>query len=277
MDIAASADNLAPGPNGIWVSRSRKEISYPEEGNLNCLALEADSFWFDHRSRCIQAVMRLFPPPGMLFDVGGGNGYVAMGLQQVGIPVALVEPGWQGVMNAQRRGVQTLICSTLEDAGFHAGALPAVGMFDVLEHIQAGRDFLRSVHSLLTPGGRLYLTVPAYRVLWSADDDYAGHYQRYTVTGLRNLLRACGFEVEFASYIFLLLPLPIFLLRAIPSRLGLRKQEAWESYQQEHRQQASLAGALLSRILGWELTRLRDGKALPVGGSCLVVARKPQH
>ncbi len=274
IDLSTCAANLECGADGIWVSRSRSQISYPEEGNLNCLALEADSFWFAHRSRCIVSLMRSSPPPGTLFDVGGGNGYVAASLQQAGFRVALLEPGRQGVLNARKRGVDMLICSTLEDAGFHPGALPAAGLFDVLEHIQADEAFLRSIHSLLQPGGRLYLTVPAYPGLWSADDDYAGHFRRYTLQSLKKTLHASGFEVLFASYFFFMLPLPIFLMRTIPSRLGLRKQEAWDSYQQEHKQQTGLAGRVLARLFDGESKRLAQSKRIPFGGSILAAAQK---
>lgn len=274
IDISSIADHLECDQEGIWVSRAQDAISYPDEGNLNCLALEADSFWFAHRSRCIEAVMERWRPPGPVFDIGGGNGYVAMGLQDAGIPVALVEPGRQGVRSARERGVRTLIQASLESAGFHAGSLPAVGLFDVLEHIQDDAGFLSSLYSLMQPGGRVYLSVPAYPALWSADDDYAGHYRRYTVRGLRHAMRGAGFDVEYAGGMFFFLPLPIFLLRAIPSRLGLRKQKEWDRYHVEHRRQAGFAGRLLDQILGAELSLIRDGKSIPVGGSCLVVARK---
>lgn len=272
-DLREIAANLQPGADGIWAAPSG-EISYPEEGNQNCLALEADSFWFVHRNRCIQAVMRRFPPPGMVFDVGGGNGYVAMGLQQAGFPVALVEPGRQGVQNARRRGVNTLVCSRFEDAGFRPGAVPAVGLFDVLEHIADDDALLSTVRDLLVPEGRVYLTVPAFHALWSADDDYAGHHRRYSLRGLRRLLEQAGLRVEYASYFFFMLPVPIFLLRVLPTRLGLRKQEAWETYQQEHQSRSGPVGKVLDGLLGWELARLSKGKTLPVGGSCLVAARR---
>lgn len=275
VDVGAIAANLEPGPDGIWMARSRQAISYPQEGNDHCLALEADSFWFVHRSRCIQALVQRFPPPGTLFDIGGGNGYVAADLQRAGIPVALVEPGWQGVQNARRRGVETLVCATLEDAGFLPGCLPAVGLFDVLEHIQDDAAFLRALFDLLAPGGRVYLTVPAFQALWSADDDYAGHYRRYRLPGLRRALQQAGFRMLFSSYFFALLPLPIFLVRALPSRLGLRRQEAWDRYEQEHHHQPGLAGRALDSLLGLELGWLRQGRAIPLGGSCLVAAEKP--
>jgi SAM-dependent methyltransferase len=275
INLHEMAANLEPGVDGIWVARARKEeISYPDEGNSNCLALESDSFWFRHRNRCIQALLRKYPPPGVVFDVGGGNGYVAHGLQQAGVAVALVEPGRQGIENARRRGVETLVCSTLEEAGFRPGSVPAVGLFDVLEHIAADGEYLKMVQSLLVPGGRLYLTLPAFQALWSADDDYAGHHRRYAVPGLKKIVEQAGLQVEFASYFFFLLPLPIFLARVVPTRLGLRKQEAWDSYQQEHQSRTGLAGRLLDGLLGWELRRLRSGKSMPVGGSCLLVARR---
>ncbi len=274
IDIAALAGNLEPGPGGVWRSRTSTAISYPEDGNLNCLALETDSFWFEHRSRCIESVMRRFPPAGPVFDIGGGNGYVALGLQQAGFQVALVEPGPQGVENAFRRGVAHAIQSTLEDAGFHDDALPAVGAFDVLEHIEDDEDFLRKVFRCLAPGGRLFLTVPAFPCLWSADDDYAGHYRRYTRQSLARVLQKAGFRVEYSTYIFSLLPAPIFLFRALPSRLGRRRQQDWQAYNQEHARRGGLVGWLLKRWFRLELALVGSGKALPFGGSCLVSAIK---
>lgn len=273
-DLAEVATNLVQGSDGVWMARSQSSISYPEEGNLNCLALEADSFWFKHRNRCIQSLVQRFPTPGDLFDVGGGNGYVAMGLQRAGIPVILVEPGRLGVQNARLRGVKRLVCSTLEDAGFLPNSLPGVGAFDVLEHIQEDENFLASVYQRLAPGGYLYLTVPAFGALWSADDDYAGHYRRYTLGGLRARLERAGYRVVFSTYIFSMLPLPIWLGRTLPSRLGLRKQEEWARYQSEHSNQPGLVGKAMDWLLGLELAALRRGRSIAVGGSCLVAAHK---
>jgi 2-polyprenyl-3-methyl-5-hydroxy-6-metoxy-1,4-benzoquinol methylase len=274
LDLPAIAGNLQRREDGVWASRTRADISYPEEGNLNCLSLEADSFWFAHRSRCIEAVMRLWQPPGTLLDIGGGNGYVAAGLQRAGFSVAMLEPGELGVQTALRRGVQTLVCSTLEDAHFAPGTLPAAGLFDVLEHIENDREFLIYLHSLLRTGGRVYLTVPAYPLLWSADDDYAGHHRRYTHKSLAGVLRSAGFTVEYITGMFFMLPAPIFLLRAVPSRLGLRKQQAWDRYQAEHRSRGGAAGGLLDWLLERELAFVKQGRSFPFGASCLAVARR---
>lgn len=275
LDLTLLAEHLALGPDGIWVSHAHSAISYPEEGNLNCLALEEGSFWFEHRNRCIQALVRRFTPPGAVFDIGGGNGYVALGLQRAGLDVVLVEPGREGVQNARRRGVTNLVWSTLEDAGFRPACLPAASAFDVIEHIEDDEGFLRQIYHHLVPGGRLYLTVPAFQALWSADDDYAGHYRRYTRRSLERVLRAAGFAIDYAGYIFSLLPAPILLFRGLPSRLGWRRQDDWQAYNQEHARRGGTAGLLLNQLFTWELAQVQAGRALPLGGSCLVAARRP--
>jgi len=274
INLAAIASQLELGPDGVWVSRRQAGVSYPSEGNANCLGLEEDSFWFEHRNYCIQALMERYPPPGLVFDIGGGNGYVAEGLMRAGLPVALVEPGWQGIANARRRGLDMLVCSTLEDAGFYPETFPAVGLFDVLEHIQDDQAFLEEIYPLLIPGGRVYLTVPAFQLLWSVDDGYAGHYRRYSAGDIQRRLARAGLKVEFASYIFSILPLPVFLMRALPSRLGWQKGDDWDRYQQEHTRRAGLAGWFLQGWLDCELSALRKGWKMIMGGSCLVVARK---
>jgi len=193
VDIASAATNLQLRENGVWHSRSRSLISYPEDGNTLCFGIEEDSFWFRHRNNCVVEAMRLFPPMGAVFDVGGGNGYVSMGIQNAGFDVVVVEPGYEGIRNAQSRGLSNLVCSTLEDAGFKPHSLPAVGLFDVLEHVENDMGFLETIQSLLVPKGRLYVHVPAYGILWSAEDENAGHFRRYTLGDLAAKLSSVGF------------------------------------------------------------------------------------
>ena len=148
----------------------------------------------------------------MFFDIGGGNGYVAKGLIEAGIACALIEPGIDGAVAARARGIDPVICARLEDAELPPASIAAAGMFDVLEHIEDEAAALRRVHGLLRPGGRLFLTVPAYQFLFSVDDRIAGHFRRYTIASLTGALLESGFRVELASYMFA--PLPPLVFRA---------------------------------------------------------------
>ena len=178
IDIASISQNLSLNSNDIWVASNQRDISYPEDGNQACFTLEDSSYWFRHRNDVIAQLVKTFSPQEAIFDIGGGNGCVSYALQSNGLEVVLVEPGQVGVRNAKQRGVRTVIQSTLEDAGFAPQSLPAVGIFDVLEHIELDCDFLQMLYRYLKPDGRLYITVPAFHCLWSFEDVHAGHYRR---------------------------------------------------------------------------------------------------
>jgi SAM-dependent methyltransferase len=186
----------------IWVAKTKSDIFFPSEGYKQCLEIEENSFWFNHRNNCIVNVVQSFPPYGPILDIGGGNGFVSLGLIKNGIDTYLVEPGLEGILNAKKRNLKKLICSSFEDAEFNKNSLPAVGLFDVLEHIEDDISFLFKLGESLIADGRLYLTVPAYNFLWSDEDNYAGHFRRYTLKGIVSKLNSAGFVVEYSTYIF---------------------------------------------------------------------------
>ena len=274
MNFERLAPNLKLSPDGTWISDKVSSVSYPEGGNEFCFGVEEASFWFRHRNACIAAAVERWPPGGAFLDIGGGNGYVARGLQALGIDVALIEPGPVGARNAVKRGVRQVVCAALEDVDFQPGAVPAAGLFDVVEHIQDDTGFLRGVHRLLAPGGRLYLTAPAYQWLWSPEDDLAGHYRRYTLGGLCRVAERAGFQVEFPTCFFTFLPLPILLVRVLPYRIGAVRRGAHA--RSDHKKLDGPGGRVLQQVMRWEAGRIRKGRACSFGGSCLVVARKPE-
>ena len=276
IDIVGIAPSLVRDDEGIWCAPARVAVSYPDDGHAECFAVEERSFWFQHRNRCIAALVGRFPPPGggPVFDIGGGNGFVARGLADAGFGVVLVEPGREGARNARRRGLEQVICATSHAAGFAPASLPAIGLFDVIEHIEDDQSFVCDMSALLQRQGRLYATVPAHRWLWSEEDDLAGHHHRYSLNRFCQLLQRAGLEVEFASYYFSLLPLPIAMMRALPYRLGWRKRgKAADRGQREHATGGGVASRALTALLDREGRRLGAGKPMAYGASCLVVAR----
>jgi SAM-dependent methyltransferase len=277
VDVLSISDGLIRGEDGIWYSSETESISYPSDGNNTSFDLEDGSFWFRHRNTCIQTIVSTFPPldNGAIFDVGGGNGFVSQRLTQSGFDVVLVEPGQAGAVNARSRGLEHVICASIDTAGLHSGSLPAVGLFDVIEHIENDVAFLESVHRLLNHGGRLYATVPAFSALWSREDELAGHYRRYTLSEINEVMRAAGFTVEFSTYIFRFLPLPAFLLRAVPYRLGISaKDDTARKVSKAHVVRRGKLASFLDYLLQGELECLQNKRPIGFGGSCLIVATR---
>ncbi len=256
----------------------KKEISYPNEANDLCFEVEDRSFWFCHRNDCILELLKQFPPGGIVYDIGGGNGFVAKALEDKGFQTVLVEPGQSGIDNARKRGLKNMIYARLEDLDPQFHSLPAVGLFDVLEHIENPAEFLKILSSVMIPGGMLYITVPDFGFLWSHEDVFARHFRRYSLKNIKRVLIENGFTIEYAAYFFLLLPVFIFLLRVIPYRVGFRKRELHTVKKKINRdhaqiQEAGILGKWVHKIFRWELKRIRRKKNIPFGSSCLLAAR----
>jgi 2-polyprenyl-3-methyl-5-hydroxy-6-metoxy-1,4-benzoquinol methylase len=272
MDIKTTASNLLQTEDGLWISKNHSPVSYPQEGMDFTYQLEEQSYWFQHRNKCIIALIEHFRPQGALFDIGGGNGFVSQAVRRIGIETVLVEPDPTGSRHALERGLKPVINATLDDAGFTSGSMDAVGLFDVLEHIEDDGAFLQQIHELVKPGGRLFITVPAYLFLWSIDDVSAGHFRRYSLKDLCQGLKQAGFQIDFATYIFMLLPLPIIFFRTLPSRLGWRKKIQLENADIKNEYVSS--SSLVETLLGLELPWLKRLISIPIGGSCLVAASR---
>ncbi|MBL4711664.1 MAG: class I SAM-dependent methyltransferase [Gammaproteobacteria bacterium] len=276
IDIQEISTGLQLGNNGIWYSKDIESISYPSESNDTCFIIEENSFWFKHRNNCITSVAKSYPPEnnGTIFDIGGGNGFVSLGLAKSGFDVVLVEPGAAGATNAKQRGLSNVICATTNTAKFKPQSLPAVGLFDVIEHIEDDVNFLKSVRAIMKTNARLYVTVPSYRFLWSAEDIAAGHFRRYNLNAISKVLQSAGFQVEFSSYIFRFLPLPVYLLRTLPYKLGLSKTEqVSNTTSRDHAVKGGAGVSIFNTLLQSEINNLNNQKAMSFGGSCLLVAK----
>jgi SAM-dependent methyltransferase len=210
-------------PDGSEVSYDRSDVSYPE-GGLDVLGLDGGhGYWFDHR---FEAVLDLLRQQGVatLWDIGAGAGSMVGRLSQAGVDVVAVEPLRAGAEASARLGV-TSFCGTLQDLHLPDACLPAIGMFDVLEHLEHPEELLKEAHRVLAPDGILVVTVPALRWLWGDEDDVTGHFRRYRKVSLDATVCAEGFRPLSSQYLFASLVPAAALLRALPHRLGRRKPE----------------------------------------------------
>jgi SAM-dependent methyltransferase len=275
MELQQIAPGLERDPTGYWIAPNDVTRSYPADAHDFCLTFEEQSFWFSHRNRAIEAAVRRFPPAeGPIFDVGAGNGYVTAALQRLGFRTIAIEPSRTGASNAVARGVTEVICGALPSAAFQPATAGGLGLFDVLEHIEDDRGYLRGVLRYLKPGGRLYLTVPAYQWLWSRNDVTSGHKRRYTIATLREVVAAAGYRIDYATYFFSLLPPAIFLARTLRSRVSTRER-ARASSRAQHRAGGRAMRGVAEKCLAFEIRRIERASTIPFGASCLLVASAP--
>ena len=78
--------------------------------------------------------------------------------------------------------------------------VPYAFTLNVLEHIEDDAAIVAELFRVLQPGGRLFVYVPAFNVLYTSMDALVGHHRRYRRNGLASLLEGAGFVIEKTAY-----------------------------------------------------------------------------
>jgi hypothetical protein len=143
-------------------------------------------------------------------------------------------------------------------------------MFDVLEHIEDDVATLKRVADLLTPDGRVLVTVPANPRLWSSFDVASHHHRRYTKKTLAQSFRSANLELEYVTPFMSALYLPARITRRRPATSVVDGKAIIESESRIN----SLVNAVAYALLLPEVRWIARGKRLPFGTSILAVGRR---
>lgn len=242
------------------------ETSYSEGKTEYLDAPDGSSWWYETRNKLILQEIRKFGSSDCIWDIGSGPGVVGSYLSENGINCIGVEPSKSGVIASSKRGL-TSILSDIESLHLPEGCIGQLSFFDVYEHIEQRGKFLAEVFRILKPGGTIFVTVPALSFLWSESDVDADHMLRFSRVQLKDEITSHGFQVQSINYFYWTLLIPVFFLRALPFRFGIKRpiKDA-----RLIRSQAGIFGRLIQRI---ELNTY--GRISP-GTSILLVAEKPR-
>jgi SAM-dependent methyltransferase len=159
-------------------------------------------WWFVARSRILASVVNQLslPPEANILEIGCGTGGNLAMLSSFGNLSAMEYDD-----NARNFAANLEICSVVsgglpEPVPFDDGKFDLVCLLDVLEHIDGDEAAISRAGRLLSPSGRLLVTVPAYTWLWSAHDVSHHHYRRYTAKLLRQRAEKANLVVEKLGY-----------------------------------------------------------------------------
>ena len=227
---------------------------------------EERHWWFRGRRAVIESLLERAgdPKPARVLDAGCGTGRNLELYRRLGDAEG-VDPSPTAVEFCRRRGLDSVRVGDAQRLPFEDGRFGLVAATDVIEHIPDDARALTEMRRVTAPGGALVATVPAYRWMWSAEDERLGHYRRYTLPELRDRCAATGWRPVFGTYFNLLL-LPAI---AAGRRLRLRS----ESKRELERTPAAL-DAPLSLPMRAEAALIRRGARLPAGVSVALLCRR---
>jgi SAM-dependent methyltransferase len=231
--------------------------------------VEESHWWYIGRRRIIASFVEricreIKDHRPRILDVGCGTGANLMMLSQFGETEG-VDISQDALSFCRERGLQNVRHGAAEELPYPDGTFDLVTALDVVEHLDDDVAGLGEMRRVLRQDGRALLFVPAFMFLWGVQDDVSHHRRRYTLNGLRRVVREAGFEVERATYANISFFAPILAGRMLMRATGLRPDS-------ENNINIGALNGVLGRVLGAESSLLRHVN-FPFGVSALCVAR----
>jgi SAM-dependent methyltransferase len=212
--------------------------------------------------------MRYYPPRylfrryELLRRVTGGDHFLEIGPGRLMLSVELLRHFRRGTLidfspgslasfaalgKADRDRLNLLVADFMEYS-FEA-SYDAVIACEVLEHIRDESAFLGKIRGLLNPGGRLILSVPARKKLWSDHDEIAGHLRRYERQEITDLLSRQNFKlIDIVSYGYPFID-TLRMARIIQAKWQYAEKIGW-STERKTKESGSGQTGLLARSIG---------------------------
>lgn len=160
-------------------------------------------WWFVARRRILSDLIarEVRPRAGArILEIGCGTGHNLDMLGRFGTVDAIELDDHARAVAEKRLGRPVMKARLPELEGVEDGAYDLVALLDVLEHVEADEPALAAIARKLKPGGRILITVPANKWMWSAHDVAHHHFRRYGRSELRAVIAKAGLKIELMSF-----------------------------------------------------------------------------
>jgi SAM-dependent methyltransferase len=256
-----------------------RDDEYDQEAFDTLCEMQERHFWYRGRHRfLIRALDRQLPHDlsrMSAIDLGGGVGGWLRDLSrarpQLFARLALADSSLVALTKAK-----SLLPATVERYQVDLMRLEMQSewdvafMLDVIEHLPDDLEAIIQVKESLKPGGRLFITAPAFPVFWSYNDDLAHHLRRYRRSDFLRLAREAGLKLNDSRYFMFLLS-PLYLLSRIrPGFNKLSRKEQKTLVLKQHETPPIAINRMLTGIFASE-TPLGHWIRFPWGTSILGV------
>ena len=135
-----------------------------------------------------------------ILDIGCGTGEMTKSLDALGRTYG-ADIADEAISFCRKRGLERLVRTSAQMAGFKDGAFSTVVAFCLIEHMDDDAAFLKEMNRIMESKGHIVILTSAFKFLWSEHDELAHHKRRYRLGQLKRLMRENGFVIKRSSYV----------------------------------------------------------------------------
>jgi SAM-dependent methyltransferase len=184
-------------------------------------AHDSTHWWYRARRDILSDYLERYgnvPKGARILEIGCGTGHNIPMLGQFGEVDAIeIDPAARKIAS-ERLGKPVGDAPLPDLPGVAKGSYDLVAVLDVVEHIEDDVAALKGMASLLKPGGKILIAVPAHQWMWSAHDVVNHHHRRYSKGSLVKAIEAAGLKPRKLTYFNSLL-FPLAAAARIAGRL----------------------------------------------------------
>lgn len=207
-----------------------------------------------------------------ILDIGCGTGTELEILEKFG-NITAIDISKESIELVKKMGHKTILAN-IENSNFKKNYYDAICCFDILEHLENDQNVLKKIHYSLKDGGHLFITVPAYQLLYSTHDIAMGHKRRYNKKAVITRLKNASFEIILINYWNFFLFFPIVLMRLM-KKIFFLKIYRKKNLRPESKPLNKYLNNLLFLILNFENKLLNiNNKIIPFGLTICGIAKK---
>lgn len=230
-------------------------------------------WWFTARTDIFKRIFQKYKRIGWIsekpniLNLGCGTGIQTETFSRFGNVVSL-DFAEEALGFCRKRNLKDMVRADAEKLPFLDDSFDVILCFDILEHLQSDVDAISEMKRVLKPGGVAFISIPAFRFLWSSFDDVNWHKRRYRRKEISLKVTGSGMNIVKAGYFNFFL-FPLALIRRFYEKLFKRNKKTYYLPKT-----GKISNWVFKKIFTFEQFFLPH-PSFPFGVSIICIARKP--
>ena len=185
--------------------------------------LQKEGWWFGtSRNKMVMSLLKKYDKEinsHLILDIGSSEGAFLDYMTTQNLNFYGIDIDEDAIRFCSERGLGELIkYGNIKDIPFPDNNFNIATALDIVEHIDDDLKAMNEISRILIKNGIALVIVPAYKWLWSKNDEAYHHQRRYTRKAFVKLAEKCNFTIKHWSYFNFFL-FPVFVMATMISKL----------------------------------------------------------